>query len=221
MWSAPLIPEVLAADTPLDAVPFAVVDVETTGTRGDGSDRLTEIAIVPVRGGEVGTGYSQLVDPGRPIPWYIAMLTGIDDAMVRGQPPFHAVAPLVRSQLDGRVFVAHNAAFDWRFVSSECGWAGVPVEVPHRLCTVRLTRRLVPSLPRRSLDHLATHFGLTNDARHRALGDATITAHALVRLLTIAQSEGAQTWGQLQSVLAPRRARERPIPGEVGKHDTE
>jgi DNA polymerase III subunit epsilon len=211
MWSTPLVPEPIEASTPLDAVPFAVVDVETTGTRGDGSDRVTEIAVVPVRGGEVLEGFSQLIDPERAIPWYISMLTGIDDAMVRGQPRFAAVAPLIRSLLESRVFVAHNAAFDWRFVSSEYQWAGEPIDVPDRLCTVRLTRRLVPALPRRSLDHVATHFGLTNQARHRALGDATITAQLLVRLLAIAESDGARTWGDFLARLAPRRARARHL----------
>jgi DNA polymerase-3 subunit epsilon len=193
-------------DDRLDAMPFAVVDVETTGTRADGTDRITEIAVVPVDGGVVGTPYTQLVDPERPIPWFITRLTGISDALVAGAPTFAVVAPLVRDRLAGRVFVAHNAAFDWRFVQAECARVGdgaLPA-VRARLCTVRLARRFLPTLPRKSLDQVAAHFGVPIDGRHRAGGDALATARALVGLLWIAQDRGLETWGALRAALERR-----------------
>lgn len=206
----------LPQDLPLRDLPCAVVDVETTGTVAEGGDRITEIAIVPVTGGVVGEPYVRLVDPERPIPPYITTLTGISTAMVRGQPPFRAIADEVASHLAGRVFTAHNASFDWRFVFGELARARAPGAVTppaeHRLCTVRLARVFLPGLPRRSLDHVVAHLGIPLLQRHRAAGDALATAHALVRLLAMAQDAGITHWGALTSYLATparrRRARE-------------
>lgn len=188
---------------------FAVVDVETTGTRPTAGDRITEIAIVHVQGGEVAEVYSQLVNPERPIPPHITALTQISWSMVRDQPCFRHIAPAVIARLTGSVFVAHNASFDWRFVSEELR-RGVGFELSGpRLCTVRLARQLLPELPRRSLDHVARHFGLEIEARHRAAGDAVATAHALGRMLRLAEREGVRTWAELEGLLAPAGQRRR------------
>lgn len=203
-----------AAESPLDALRFAVVDVETTGTRADGGDRITEIAVVLVDGLQLGAGYAQLIDPQRPIPPFVASLTGITDQMVRGQPTFGSVAQAVRTQLAGRVFVAHNVSFDWRFVRGECARAGVLLPETAQLCTVRMARRLLPFLPRRSLDQVAAHFGIANDARHRAFGDARATAIALVHLLQLAQRQGARSWLDLHELLSPARRSGR-LPGRL------
>lgn len=202
----------LPHDTPLHRLPFAVVDVETTGTAAEAGDRVTEIAIVPVQGGVVGEPYARLVNPERPIPPFITALTGISWAMVRDQPPFRAIADEVASHLAGRVFTAHNVSFDWRFVVGEqaraCGAPDGPVLTAPRLCTVRMARAFLPRLPRRSLGHVAAHFGIPVHARHRAAGDALATAHALVRLLELAQEAGLPNWGALLQYLAtPARRR--------------
>jgi DNA polymerase-3 subunit epsilon len=186
-----------------------VVDVETTGTQASGGDRITEIAIVEVRGGEVGDVFSQLVNPERPIPPYITALTRISWDMVRDQPPFRQVAQGVLDRLSGTVFVAHNASFDWRFVSEELR-RGVGHELSGpRLCTVRLAKALLPDLPRRSLDHLTRYFNIEIEARHRAAGDALATAQALCRMLRVAEGEGVRTWPELEALLAPRGPRAR------------
>jgi DNA polymerase-3 subunit epsilon len=192
-------------------MPFAVVDVETTGTVPESGDRITEIAVVRVQGGIVGASYARLVNPQRPIPGYISSLTGISNAMVRNEPPFHARAPEVRALLTGAVFTAHNAAFDWRFVQAELLRSDMMPLAGPRLCTVRMARVFLPQLPRRSLDALATHFGIRIEARHRAAGDALATAHALCRLLTLATEAGLTTWAALESHLAPR-VRRRMLP---------
>lgn len=190
-------------------IAFAVVDVETTGTQAAGGDRITEIAIVQVRGGEVAEVYSQLVNPERPIPPFITALTQITWDMVRDQPCFRHVAPQVMERLSGTVFVAHNAAFDWRFVSEELR-RGVGHELAGpKLCTVRLAKKLLPDLPRRSLDHLTRYFNIEIEARHRAAGDAVATAHALCRMLRVAEQEGLRTWADLESLLAPASQRRR------------
>lgn len=191
----------------LAAVSFAVVDVETTGTRSGGGDRVTEIAIAQVRGGEIVEVYSQLVNPERPIPAYITALTHISWDMVKDQPPFRRIADQVTERLAGQVFAAHNAAFDWRFVSDELARGGVRLAGP-RLCTVRMARLLLPQLARRSLDHVTRYFGIDIAARHRAAGDAEATARVLLRMLRIAEDEGLTSWPMLEARLAsPSRRR--------------
>jgi len=195
-WS--LVPEPAWLGVPMDEVRFAVVDVETTGMRARGDDRVTEIAIVHVEGPRIEVAFDSLVNPGRPIPWRIAQLTGITDRMVEDAPRFETIADHVVAALAGRVFVAHNARFDWGFVRAEIARAqDFELRMP-KLCTVRLVRRLVPELERRSLDSVMWHFGLETDRRHRASGDAVVTARVLLRLLARARDLGATTWQDLQ-----------------------
>jgi len=193
----------------LHDITWAVVDVETTGTRPSGGDRITEIAIATVRQGEVVDVFSQLVNPERPIPPYITSLTQITWDMVRDQPVFRQIASDVQARLQGAVFVAHNASFDWRFVSEELRRStGRELHGP-RLCTVRMARALVPELSRRSLDHVTRHFGIDIEARHRAAGDAVATAHALRRMLVLAEREGLHDWSALERHVEGPKARRR------------
>ncbi|MGQ0640047.1 MAG: 3'-5' exonuclease [Gemmatimonadaceae bacterium] len=199
----------VAGDVPLDQLPFVVVDVETTGCSIWGGDRVTEVAAVEVQGGEVGRSWSTLIYPQRPIPTWITTLTGINDAMVCDAPPFFAVADHVRNWLDARVFVGHNAAFDWRFLDAELQRTtgdGFAAE-GRRLCTVRLARVFLRRLERRSLDHLARYFGISINGRHRALGDAVATAHCLTQLLQAAQDAGLATLDDLDTYVAAYRLR--------------
>jgi DNA polymerase-3 subunit epsilon len=196
--------------SPYDAEPlisslsFVVVDVETTGGRPDQGDRITEIAAVTVRDGEIVDVFETLVNPERPIPAFITRLTNISSAMVRDKAPFRDVCDDVLRVLDGHVFVAHNASFDWRFVSAEVSRATGRELTGRRLCTVRLARRLLPQLRSRSLDWVARHYGVEIPAgmRHRAAGDALATAHCLLRLLTDARGHGCERWSELERFLA-------------------
>src|SRR5438128_795651 len=162
---------------------FAVVDVETTGVRAQVGGRILEVAVAILEGGTIHLAFEALLDPGTPIPLWVARLTGITDSMVAGRPRFGDVVAGLGRALDAAVFVAHNARFDWRFLAAECALAGVPAPGGKPLCTVRLTRRLVPELRHRRLDHVAAFFGIENPARHRAFGDALATAHVLRALL--------------------------------------
>ena len=194
----------------LHTLPFAVVDVETTGGQPGGTDRVTELAVVTVEGGEARLAFHSLLDPRRPIPWHITRLTGIDDAMVRGQPTFADVAGEVAAVLADRVFVAHNARFDFGFLRAEFGRvAPHPLDalVAGQLCTVRLARRLLRHLPRRNLDSVAHHYGVTIDDRHRASGDALATAAVLQRMLVDLGRQGIDTWAELDTWLAAGTAR--------------
>ncbi len=203
-----LVPE--AQGSPLlDECAFAVVDVETTGMRARGGDRITEIAVVVVHGGRREVVLDTLVNPGRPIPPAVCAITNITNAMVRDAPPFAQLADQVVAALAGRVFVAHNARFDWNFISAEVHRArDLALDGP-QLCTVRLARRLVKGVRSCGLDNLTQHFGFENAARHRAAGDALVTADLLARLLRLAREEGAATLQDLSAIALRRTGRGR------------
>ena len=158
----------------------AFVDLETTGTSANG-DRVTEVAIVRVVDGEVVEEWSSLVDPERSIPPDIQILTGITNEMVKGAPTFADIRHEVRERLEGYLFVAHNARFDYGFLKNEFARLEMAFSADV-LCTVRLSRRLYPEAVGHSLDALIARHGLADplDAmdpaartgRHSALGDA-------------------------------------------------
>jgi DNA polymerase-3 subunit epsilon len=210
-----LVPE--AQGSPLlDEIAFAVVDVETTGMRAGERDRITEIAVVLVHHGRREVVLDSLVNPGRPIPPAICAITNITNDMVQHAPVFAELADQVVASLAGRVFVAHNTRFDWNFVTAEVRRArDLALDGP-RLCTVRLARRLVREVRSCGLDSLTHHFGFDNPARHRALGDALVTADLLARLLRLAHEEGARTLHDLTLIearrIARRRARRQALP---------
>lgn len=207
VWT--LDPTVVPLGAPLDEVPFAVVDVETTGGAAWRGHRIIDISIVEVLGGEIVDEFETLVNPGRAVSPMITALTGITTPMVSGAPYFDHVAEEIERRLRGRVFVAHNATFDWGFVSAELlRAAGDAPDVP-RLCTVRMVRRLVPRLRRRNLDVVTRHFGIDIHARHRAHGDALATARVLLRLLDEASGRGIEDLSTLQWYLKRRRQRTR------------
>lgn len=191
-------------DSPLDALRWAVVDVETTGGGHRSGDRVTEVAVVEVAGGRITDQWSSLVNPGRLIPPRIQSLTGISNQMVSRAPPFEGIATQVEARIRGRVFTAHNASFDWGFVSTELLQATGDAPQVERLCTVKAGRRLMPGLGRYSLGALSEHLGIRNDARHRALGDALATARLLLHLLECAREADLPDLAHLQGARTAR-----------------
>src|SRR5687768_10136345 len=161
---------------------IAFIDLETTGTTPTG-DRVTEIGIVRVEEGEVVEEWSSLVNPGCSIPEEIQALTGITNEMVRGAPSFAQLAAHVRARLEGHLFVAHNARFDYGFIKNEFRRLEVTFTADV-LCTVRLSRRLYPHEIGHGLDAVIARHGLRppprpspkgegdRTGRHSALGDA-------------------------------------------------
>ncbi len=201
----------------LDSLSFVVVDIEATGSSPLTGDRMTEFCAVTVAGGRIVDVFETLLNPGRPIPAAVTRLTRITSDMVRTAPTVRDVAPRIAEVLSGRLFVAHNAAFDWRFVSRELSELGGQVIRGERLCTVKLARALLPQLRRRSLDALSWYYGIENRARHRAGGDAEATAMVFLRLLDAARDRGCDTLADLRA-LTPRartgrRRRRRGLPG--------
>jgi len=173
--------------TPLFDAPMAIVDLETTGAH-PAWDRVTEIAVVEVQDGEVVSEWSTLVNPGTSIPPAIQALTGITNGMVADAPAFEDLAPGLYERLEGRVFVAHNARFDYGFLRHEFERAGLRFQAK-MLCTVKLSRRLYPEHAHHNLDSLIgrhqLRLGTSGNARHRALGDA----QAVWQFLRVAAEE--------------------------------
>jgi DNA polymerase III subunit epsilon len=188
---------------------WVVVDVETTGGSPGHGHRVIEIAAVRVRGSRIVERYSSLVNPGRPIPRMITVLTGIDDRSVAHAPRFEEISADVADALRGRVFVGHNASFDWRFVSSELERCAGLTLTGRRLCTLRMARRLLPHLTSRSLGSLAEYFGIGMETHHRALDDAEATAHLLLRFLDTLSERDVHDWRDLESYLSNRSPRRR------------
>ena len=161
--------------------------------------------------GRIVDEFTTLVNPERPIPPFITQLTRITPAMTAKAPRFSDVAEDVRRVLSDCVFVAHNANFDWRFLRMEVERATGRRLDGRRLCTVKLARKLLPQLRRRSLDYVSMHYGVEIRRRHRAGGDALATAQVFVRMLQDARRRGCESWSDLQLLmLAPTPKRRRP-----------
>jgi DNA polymerase-3 subunit epsilon len=200
---------VTARGSQLDRESFIVVDVEATGSRAYHGDRVTEIAAVHVQGGVVTPVFETLVNPERPIPPVVMALTNITAEMVRRAPKFAEICDQLLGALEGHVFVGHNANFDWRFLSAEVERATGRPLIGRRLCTVRLSRKLVPQLRRRNLDAVTHFYGIENHARHRAGGDALATARVFARLLNAARDRGIDSLDELERLARTPSGRRR------------
>jgi DNA polymerase-3 subunit epsilon len=152
--------------------PVACVDLETTGGTA-AHHRVIEVGIVLLDGGQVVDSWSSLVNPCQRIPPSIEGFTGISNEMVADAPPFEALHGEVGRRLAGRLFVAHNARFDYGFLRNEFRRVDARFSAPV-LCTVRLSRALFRQYPRHNLDTLIERHGLACSQRHRALGDAAV-----------------------------------------------
>ena len=162
---------------------LAFVDVETTGSSPE-RERVTEVGlvVVDIDGDDARvTEWSSLVNPGVPIPADIQWLTGITNDMVRDAPAFSELAQELYDRLEGAIFVAHNARFDYGFLRAEFGRAGLSFHA-RTLCTVRLSRHLYPDRSPHTLDAIIERFGLGGEQRHRALGDARVLWRLLQKL---------------------------------------
>lgn len=153
---------------------YAIIDVETTGT-GASYGKITEIAIVRHNGEVVTETYNTLINPECNIPWNITRLTGITNEMVASAPKFYEVAKKIVELTAGRIFVAHNAQFDYSFVKEEFKRLGYDFK-RKTICTVKLGRKLLPGHRSYSLGNICADLGIQITDRHRAIGDALATA---------------------------------------------
>jgi DNA polymerase-3 subunit epsilon len=201
----------------LSEAEFTVVDLETTGGQ-TGPGNIIEIGAYRMVGRRLTESFQTLVRPqGGVVPRFITGLTSITTEMVRAAPPIEEVLPAFREFMGERVMVAHNAAYDFGFLNFEFRrifGIGLPNPV---LCTLRMSRRFMPSLKRRRLDLLAGHFGLSIEGRHRGLGDARMAAEILSIFIDIAEKMGITRLDRLlddhHRGIAGRRI-ERHVPPE-------
>jgi DNA polymerase-3 subunit epsilon len=201
---------------PLREVTFVVVDLETTGGSPHDADGITEIGAVKVRGGELLGEFATLVDPGRPIPAQITILTGITNAMVYAAPRVESVLPSFLEFIRGCVLVAHNAHYDVGFLKAACGRHGMPWPRPVVVDTVQLARRALTreEAPSVRLGVLAPLLHATVQPDHRALTDARATVDVLHALLERLGSLGVHSLPELVDAgrdVSPARRRKRHL----------
>ncbi len=151
--------------------PLAFVDIETTGSHFE-RDRITEVGIKSLIHNQVDT-WESLINPQTGIPQNIQSLTGIRPEMVSKRPPFEDLAAEIAQELEGKIFVAHNARFDYGFLKASFKRVGIDFK-PKVLCTVKLSRLLFPEQARHNLDTIISAHHLKMSSRHRALGDADL-----------------------------------------------
>lgn len=188
---------------------YTIIDIETTGN-GIKGNKITEIAIFKFDGTQIVDEFTSLVNPECLIPPFITGLTGIDDQMVQDAPTFAEIAQTVQQLTHDCIFVAHAVNFDYGVIKEEFRSLGVDF-VRKKLCTVRLSRKLIPGLSSYSLGKLCSAIGIPLKDRHRARGDAhatTLLFHKLVK------QEGSD--GVIQKFLNAR-SQEATLPPHLPK----
>lgn len=179
---------------------WVVVDLETTGVSHAKGDRIVEIGAVRLEGDRVTGEFQTLVNPQRPIPFYAQRVHGISDRMVASAPCFADVLPEFLAFCAEAPLISHNAPFDRGFLDAE-SLAAANQKLWHaHLDTLRVSRQLLPKLPKHNLDALVNHFGISMEGdRHRALADARATAHLWVHLRRMAQQVDVPLRGLLKN----------------------
>jgi len=160
---------------------YAIIDIETTGGNPS-KDKITEIAVLIHDGSRITHEFCTLVNPERRIPQFISRMTGITDEMVSEAPRFYEIARNLVELTRDKVFVAHNASFDYHFIKNEFRALGYDFS-RSQLCTYKLSRKLLPGYSSYGLGKLCRELNIVNNSRHRAAGDAHATAKLFDRLL--------------------------------------
>ena len=160
---------------------YTILDIETTGGQYN-EEGITEIAIYKFDGHEVVDQFISLVNPEKPIQPFVVKLTGINNAMLRSAPKFYEVAKRIIEITEGTIVVAHNASFDYRILQTEFRRLGYDFK-KQTLCTVELSKKLIPDQASYSLGKLVRALGIPMADRHRASGDAMATVKLFKMLL--------------------------------------
>ena len=166
---------------------YAIIDLETTGGPAS-KNSIIDIAIYIHDGKTIIDSFSSLVDPGRPIPYNITYLTGINDDMVKGAPFFHEIAKDIVTLTKDCIFVAHNVSFDYGFIKEEFDRLGYNYS-RQIICTVKESRKWLPGYKSYSLGKLCNQLGISIEGRHRAHGDALATVSLFEMIINKAGSK--------------------------------
>jgi len=180
--------------TPLDQLHYVVFDTETTGLAPSNGDEIIQVAAVRIVGGRILTGetFNTLVNPKRTIPPESIPFHGITDAMVADKPTIDKVLPQFRNFVSGAVMIAHNAAFDLKFLKMKERAAGVRFDSPV-LDTMLLSRMLLGEGGDHTLDGIAERLGIEVVDRHTALGDSLVTAAVFLRMVELLKERDVRT----------------------------
>jgi DNA polymerase-3 subunit alpha (Gram-positive type) len=185
---------------------FVVFDLETTGAKAPPC-RVTEIGAFRVREGKVVEKFHTLLNPEMPIPAFITSLTGIHDHMVKDAPLFADIVDEFLEYLGDSVLVAHNAPFDMRFINHEISRVYGEYRLANPcLCTVQLSRRLLPQIENHKLKTVAEHYSISLVNHHRASDDAKATAEIFVNLLEMLTTAGVHDIGSIRQMGLRRGA---------------
>lgn len=185
---------------------IVVLDFETTGMSPDSGARITEVAALRVQDGRICERFVSLVNCGVRIPPFISQLTGISQAMVRRAPPAEDVVPRLLQFIGQDSLLAHNASFDAKFLQAEAELQQLQAQHARLLCSLKLSRRLLPGLRSYALGALAEHCQLRFSGRaHRAEADAEVTAGLLLHLVAGLHQRGITS---VDSVLLAELARQ-------------
>lgn len=184
---------------------FVVFDLETTGAKTPPC-RVTEIGAYKIKNGKIKEEFQTLVNPETPIPPFITQLTGISNRMVKDAPRFSEVAEKFLDFIGESVLVAHNAHFDMRFLNFEIGrmYKDYRMGNPH-LCTVHLSRRLLPDLANHRLHTVAEYYSIYIKNRHRAADDAFATANIFCNFLAEMHDAGITNLSAAQKLRGERK----------------
>lgn len=179
---------------------YAVVDLETTGTKMDGTNRIIQFSCVFVQNNEIINSFNSLVNPMCAVPDEILNLTGISAKDLRKAPIFEDLAGTIYSLLQDTIFVAHNIQFDYRFLNQELERVGYPSLELEGIDTVQLSQILFPCLGSYRLQDLSQTLKITHDHPHQADSDAQVTSKLLMKLMTKVKQLPDTLLKQLQSM---------------------
>lgn len=185
---------------------FSIIDIETCGGKFKyPTGRITEICILIHDGLSVVDNYTTLLNPECYISPLYTNITGITNQMVANAPTFRDVHHKINELTQNTIFIAHNVSFDYNFIREEFAALGHNYERP-KLCTVQLSRKLMPGKPSYSLGKLCGSLGISNKARHRAEGDALATAELFDLLLNIKSQHPQYKHKGIESFIAKKKA---------------
>jgi DNA polymerase-3 subunit epsilon len=178
----------LLPTTSVDEAEFSVIDVETTGLSAK-TNRVIEVGLVKVRNYKIVERYESLINPGSYLPGFITQLTGITADDVENAPFFSDIVEDLKHFIGETIICGHNLSFDSSFIKYEFLRNGEEPLYNEQVCTLKLARRIFPDLRSKSLTSITKHLKLRNKSPHRALGDAEVTARALIKMIKSLKKE--------------------------------